>query len=121
MELQLLQLGQAVPVSPRDNHLIHLNVLMPIAEQAALALMQGQTETAVFETLLAHINEHYNNAVQQGAPKEALAEVDQLIKKSGAALAQLKELDAKAQELQAQTAQHDAENQQIMSGSSPQQ
>jgi hypothetical protein len=101
MEMALLMQAQAVPVSPRDNHEIHLSVLMPAAEQTAAAVMQGAADTALLETLLGHINEHYNLAQQSGVPKEKLAPVAQLVKKAGQVLAQLKELDAQAQQMQA--------------------
>lgn len=107
LELTLISQGEPVPVSPRDNHMIHLGVIMPIAEQLAAAMMQGQAETSTFEVMVAHINEHYNNAVQQGVPKEELAPITDFINKAGPALAKLKELDAQAEQLAAQTAQHD--------------
>lgn len=107
IELSLLTQSEPVPVSPRDNHMIHLSVLMPVAEQTGAAILQGQADTAVFEVMVAHINEHYNLAVQQGAPKEALAPIAEFVKKAGPALAQLKELDSQAGQLAAQTAQHD--------------
>jgi hypothetical protein len=107
MELALMQAGQNVPVSPRDNHMIHLDVLMPIAEQLAASLMQGQAETQQLEPLLTHITDHYNRAVEQGAPKEQLKPVADLVKKAGQALAQLKQLDQEAAGLAEQSKQHD--------------
>lgn len=109
MEMTLLQTGQPVPVSPRDNHEIHLGVVMPIAEQLAQALMQGQAETEQLEPLLAHITEHYNAALSQGVPKEKLKPVEDLVKNAGKAIAQLKQLDAEAAQLQEQSQMHDAE------------
>src|SRR5712664_100858 len=109
-ESALLSLGQPVPVSPRDNHLIHLSVVMPTAENMGHALMQGGTNTQAFETILAHINEHYNQALGQGVPKEKLKEVAELMKQAGPAIAKLKAIDQQAQQLQAASAQHDAEH-----------
>jgi hypothetical protein len=101
--------GQAVPVSPRDSHLIHLKTLLPLTENVAGQVMQGQSNTAVLETLLGHINEHYNLCVQQGVPKEELATVAALVKNAGAALAKLKAVDAQAAEMSAQSQALDAE------------
>ncbi len=102
LEIMLLSHGQPVPVSPRDNHLIHLNILMPVTEQAAGQMMQGQHDTSVLEAMIAHVNAHYNAAIAQGTKKEQLAPVKQLLDQSGKALAQLKQLDAQADQLAAQ-------------------
>lgn len=97
MEMALITAGQPVPVSPRDNHLIHLQILMPFAESIAQAIQQGQAGTASFEATIAHMQEHYNQAQQQGAPKEALKPVADLLAKAGPALEQMKQMDAKAE------------------------
>jgi hypothetical protein len=99
LEMVLLGHGQGVPVSPRDNHMIHLQVLMPAAEQMAQQIGQGQFGTESLEAILAHLNEHYNFALQQGVKKDVLAPVAQLVKKIGPALAQLKQLDAAASQV----------------------
>lgn len=109
MEMALLTLGQPVPVSPRDNHLIHLGVIMPGAEQMAQHLMDGKTDTNAFEAVLAHITEHFNQALSHGVPKEKLQPVADLVKQAGPALAKLKELDAQAEQLAAQSQLHDAD------------
>ncbi len=87
LELVLLSHGQAVEVSPRDNHLIHLSVIMPAAEQMGGQMMQGQFDTPALEAVLAHINEHYNAAVSTGVKRELLKEVAEFVKKIGPALA----------------------------------
>lgn len=109
LELSLLSSGQPVPVSPRDGHMIHLMVMMPAAEKLAEAVMGGQADTAAFEAMVAHITEHYNQALQTGVPKEQLKDVGEFVKKAGPALAQLKEMDAQAQQLAAESQAHDAE------------
>lgn len=96
LEIVLLSGGQAVPVSPRDNHMIHLQVVMPNAQQMAQHIMEGKFPSSVLEAFGAHINEHYNFAVQQGAPKDQLAEVADFVKQLGPALAQLKAIEAQA-------------------------
>jgi hypothetical protein len=99
LELTLLQHGQPVPVSPRDNHLIHLGIVFPAAQQVAQGVHQGQFDTTVLEAFLAHINEHYNAAVQQGVPKDKLAQYSEFVKKIGPTLAALKQHDAAAQQI----------------------
>jgi hypothetical protein len=103
LELVLLQQAQAVPVSPRDSHLTHLQILMPVAEQVAGGILQGQADTAIFEAIVAHITEHANVAQSQGAPKDQLKPILDFVKKAGPMIAKLKELDAQAQELSAQS------------------
>jgi hypothetical protein len=101
LELTLLSHGQAVPVSPRDNHLIHLSILMPAAEQVAGGMSQGQFGTDVLETFVSHINEHYSQAQKQGVKPEALKEVAQFLNKVGPEIAKLRQLDQNAQALAA--------------------
>lgn len=109
LELSLLTQGQSVPVSPRDNHEIHLGMLMPVAEQIGGALNQGQTGTAVFEAVVAHIAEHYNQAVGAGSDKKALKPVKEFIDGAAKAIAELKKLDTEAESLGAESQAHDAE------------
>jgi len=119
LETNLLMRGEAVPVSPRDNHMIHLQTLMPFAEQVGAAVQSGQADTQTLEATIAHIAEHANRAQEQGVPKDQLAPVMDFLKQAGPALAQLKELDAQAQQLGAASQQHDQENQMIAAGQPP--
>lgn len=116
LEWVLLSAGQQVSVSPRDNHLIHLEDIMPRAEQVAAAITQGQAETEQLIPVVAHITEHYNFAQQQGVPKEKLKPVADFVKKSGQIIAQLQQLDQQASQLQQQSQQHDLEEQILESG-----
>lgn len=116
LEWVLLSSGQEVSVSPRDNHLIHLEDIMPRAEQIAAAITQGQAETEQLLPVVAHITEHYNLAQQQGVPKEKLKPVADFVKKSGQIIAQLQQLDQQAGQLQQQSQLHDAEEQILESG-----
>lgn len=100
LEIVLLSQGQPVPVSPRDNHLIHLQIVMPAAEQLASQMGQGHFHTDVLEAFLAHINEHYNQAVNQGVPPKQLSEIAAFVKKIGPAIVQLKQIDAQAAKVQ---------------------
>lgn len=106
-ELALLQQGQAVPVSRRDSHLIHIEILMPVAEATAAAILQGQADTSILEAIAAHLTEHFHAAQAAGAPKDQLKPVAEFVKKIGPVLAKLKALDAQAQELAAQSQQLD--------------
>lgn len=121
IESALLALGQPVPVSPRDNHLMHLEVIMPTAEQMGAALMQGNTNTQAFEAVMAHINEHFTRAQQSGVPLDnpIMKEVAALVKKAGPALAQLKQLDEHAKQVAQASQIHDQESQQIIDQGAP--
>jgi hypothetical protein len=76
-------------------------------------LMDGKVDTKVFEAVIAHITEHYNQALHQGIPKDKLKAVSDLVKKAGPALAQLKTLDQQAMQLSAATQRHNAEGPQL--------
>jgi len=119
LETNLLKNGEAVPVSPRDNHVIHLQTLMPFAEQVGAAVMQGQTDTQTLEVTIAHISEHFSRAQEQGVPKEQLKPIEEFLKAAGPALAKLKMLDQQAQQTAAASQQHDAENRLIAAGQPP--
>jgi len=119
LELVLLTTGQPVPVSPRDNHEIHLSILMPIAEQQSQAMLGGESHTGVFESLVAHINEHATRWEEQGAPKEKIKPIKEFLAKAGPAIAQLHQLDAQAQQVGTASAQHDAEGHAIMASAGP--
>lgn len=105
IEIILLSGGQPVPVSPRDNHMIHLQVLMPTAQQMAQHIMEGKFSSAVMESFGAHINEHFNYATQQGDPKDQLAQVAEFVKNLGPALAQLKQIESQAAQVAEQSNQ----------------
>lgn len=121
MESALLALGQPVPVSPRDNHIMHLEVVVPTAEQLAQAMMQGNTDTHALEATLAHVTEHYNRALEQGVPKDhpLIKEISDLIKNAGPAIQQLHQLDQQAGNVATAAAQHDQESQQILQAGTP--
>lgn len=99
LETMLLSHGHAVPVSARDNHVIHLSELMPDAEQMGAQMMSGQFDVHVLEAVLAHVNEHYQQAIQQGVKKEELAEVADFVKKIGPALQKLKAIEQQKAQL----------------------
>lgn len=109
LEITLLSHGQPVPVSPRDNHVIHMQVLMPVAQQMAQSLSSGQFDTGTLEAVLAHLQEHYTQALNQGVKPETIADVGRLVKQIGPALAQLKQLDSEAAQMQQMGAGLEAE------------
>lgn len=119
LEVTLLGHGQPVPVSPRDNHMIHLQVLMPTAVQMGQHINDGQLSTDALEATVAHINEHYNRALQQGTKPEELKEVSEFLKKAGPALAKLKEVDAQAGQVAQQSAQLEQEHTAEVQGEGP--
>jgi hypothetical protein len=98
LEIMLLTAGQPVPVSPRDNHLIHLNILMPAAEQLAGHIQDGTHPTSALEAFAAHINEHYTQAQAHGVKDSELGPVKDFLNKIGPVLASLKQLDAQAEQ-----------------------
>lgn len=116
LEWVLLSTGQQVSVSPRDNHLIHLEDIMPRAEQVAAAITQGQADTEQLLPVVAHVTEHYNFAQQQGIPKEKLKPYADFVKKAGQIISQLQQLDQQAGQLQQESQQHDLEDQILESG-----
>lgn len=89
--------------------MIHLQILVPVAEHTAAAIMQGGAETAALEAILAHTTEHYNRALEQGTPKESLKQVEELVKNAGKVLAELKQLDTEAEQLSMESQAQDAE------------
>lgn len=101
LELILLGQGNAVPVSARDNHAVHLKTLMPVVEQFADQLAQGQIPTAIFEAMVAHVTEHYTRADESGLTENdgVLEEVKNFIKQAPKILGKLRELDQQAAQL----------------------
>jgi hypothetical protein len=95
-EIVLLSAGQPVPVSPRDNHMIHMQVLMPTMQQAAQHINDGSLPTPVLDAMFQHLQEHFTRAQEQGAPKDQLKPIQDLLNKLGPAIAQLHQLDQQA-------------------------
>lgn len=108
MELALLSAGQPVPVSPRDNHEIHMSILMPVLEKIGAALHAGDAGTEVFEATVAHLTEHLHNAQAQGVSKDVTKPVEEFIKKAMPVIAQLHAVDQQAEQLHNQSQAVDA-------------
>jgi len=105
MEMGLLTQGQPVPVSPRDNHMTHLSVVVPFMEKVAAAMQAGQAGAQVFEAVVSHAAEHVTRAEQAGADKVKLKPIKDIVTKCLQAVQKLHEMDAKAHELAAQDQQ----------------
>ena len=102
LENVLLERAQPVPVSPRDNHQVHIEIVKQMAGTVAQALAQPSEQVlAVFELVLTHWNEHITAAVAAGAPKDQYAEDLRQIKESAKQLGELQATIAAAQEAQA--------------------
>ena len=111
-ENQLLAQGKPVPISPRDNHLIHIEVLKTEFEAVAQAAGQGDPRALqVAETWLQHWGQHLEAAGQSGADKAQLAP---MVKELTDVAKQLGEIQAEAQQ---QAAVQQAQQQQLMAAS----
>lgn len=95
LEDQLFQGDRPVPVSPRDNHLIHINVLKQ--DLVPLMHMCGQGDPKALRLVrlpLQHWSDHLAAAAKQGVDPKTLAPLEQELKQ---AAAQIGELQAHAQ------------------------
>ncbi len=98
LEMQLLVgQGTAVPVSPRDNHMVHLQVMAPALESAAQeAVTKGEEGIAILQALAAHADAHFQAAEQSGVSKDDLAPVGQFLNQLKTAITKLNELEQQA-------------------------
>lgn len=108
IELMLLA-GQAtqVPISPRDNHILHLQTLMPALEAAAQSAAAPDSQSAaqgteVLHAMLDHATQHYQAALQQGIPKEQLKDFGDVITKLTTAVEQVTQQVQQQQQLETQ-------------------
>lgn len=93
----ITQTASEIPTSPRDNHLIHLQVLMPSMEAAAQAAAKDPGSVQLLQALLKHAEQHLAAATQAGAPKETLKPFSDVITKLRSSMADIIAL-AQAQE-----------------------
>jgi hypothetical protein len=90
LENMLLAMGREVPVSPRDNHRIHIETLKPTIAAAAEQLGSGDPALmAAFELALGHWALHIETAVAAGAKKDEFAEDLRQIREAATQLGQL--------------------------------
>jgi hypothetical protein len=67
----LLATGQEVPVSPRDNHMVHLQVLDPVMQGMLDTLAQNTQVAQVLKTVLTHAKEHVRHGMASGEDGES--------------------------------------------------
>jgi len=84
--------GAQVPVSPRDNHLVHLGIIMPVMEQTAQAAAKDPHAVQTLQALLAHAESHYKAAEAAGAPKEQLQEIGKVLSALRSSMVQIVQL-----------------------------
>lgn len=88
LELVPLEQGQPVPVSPRDNHLIHLEALQQVSAQMIQAAV-AQPEVAIqLNAIRQHAEQHVVYAIQSGQ-KEAVEPFKQWVQALGKSLLKL--------------------------------
>jgi hypothetical protein len=106
LENLLLSAGREVPVSPRDNHQVHIEVLKPVIAAAAEQLGSGDPALmASFQIALGHWAQHIEVAVAAGAKKDEFAEDLRQIREAATQLGQLQATLAAQQEQDALMAQ----------------
>lgn len=92
-ELDLItRQGTQIPVSPRDNHMVHLGVLMPALEQAAQAVAQQPDAVPILKAMSVHAAAHVQSAEVSGTPKDQLAPVQEVLNKLNTVMQQLEQL-----------------------------
>jgi len=96
-----------VPVAPRDNHMIHLQTVMPALEAVAQGAVQDPSQVETLKAILSHAVGHFQMAEQAGTDKNELAPIGQILDQLTKALP---ELEANVQE-QAATADQTGANQ----------
>lgn len=85
IELQAIIAGQEVPVSPRDNDIVHLDTivakLMPIIAQAPQGAMPPEM-VSPFAKALEHFVMHINQAEMKGADRQKVGEYKQMVQQA---------------------------------------
>src|SRR5690606_12111517 len=100
----LLMTGQSVPVSPRDNHVVHLDVLHEAAAAAAQAALDDPSALAALDAFGAHGMAHLVAAEQAGLA-EQVRPYREWLSKLGNTIQQLQALDAEAAQVEAAPAE----------------
>lgn len=109
--LQMMELliiagqGAEVPISARDNHTVHLSVLLPAMEAAAPAAAQSPQGAAILKAMFLHAKGHFDAAVQAGADKNEMKPVGELLSQIEGAIQQLDQVEAQQAQLAAQQAE----------------
>ena len=106
LETLLLTTGREVPVSPRDNHRVHIETLKATIAAAAEQIGSGDPALmAAFQAMLGHWAQHIEVAVAAGAKKDEFAEDLRQIKEAATQLGQLQATLAAQQQQNAAMAQ----------------
>ncbi len=80
IELDLLtRHATQIPVSPRDDHMIHLQLIVPALEATAKAAVDDPAQVETLKALLAHATAHFQMATQAGVDKNQLAPIGDLL------------------------------------------
>jgi hypothetical protein len=106
-QLELLLIvgqGAQVPISPRDNHQVHLSVLMPAMEQAAPVAAQDPAGLGTLKAIYIHAQGHLDAALAAGGNKDELKPVGDLLNQIKGAIQQLDEVEQQQAALAAQQA-----------------
>lgn len=102
-QLELLLIGQQatdVPISPRDNDVVHLQILMPALEAAGTESAQNPGGVEVLNAMLAHAEKHFEQATNKGVNKELLAQVGTVLQQLRSQMEQLNAIAAQETQLQ---------------------
>jgi hypothetical protein len=96
--LQMLELalivtqGTEVPVSPRDNHMVHFQILMPALEATAKHAVDDPHAVDVLTAILKHGLAHEQAALQGGVSKPDLKPISAILHKLEAELPKLAQM-----------------------------
>lgn len=72
LENDALSRGKQIPVSPRDNDVVHLTQLGKFAEEVASAIGQDTNNVAAMQRIVEHMGAHIASAQKKGTPKEQI-------------------------------------------------
>ena len=97
IENVVMAVGKALPISSRDNHRIHADVIKADLQQLAQALMQDHTLLPEVQLKLQHWKDHFDAALQSGAQADAWVEDKKLIDAVTAELGNLSQPEQPAQ------------------------
>lgn len=102
LENLLLAGGKPVPVSPRDNHQVHIETIKPSIAALAQQLGQaGQQGLVIMQLGLEHWEAHISAAVAGGADKAAFAEDLRQIREAAKQLGEMQAVLAQKEQLKA--------------------
>lgn len=90
IELDLLtRHATQIPVSPRDDHMIHLQLLVPALESTAKETVADPSHVETLKAIHAHAMAHFQMATQAGIDKNLLAPIGDLLNHLQQSLAEL--------------------------------